>query len=78
MNVLKMILKHMLSLPIIKNGAARLIPMKSTPAYIQNPKAPSVAIAALTLPKSPNQGFDRTQSNIIQVTETVIVSIYLY
>lgn len=56
-------------LPIMRKGAARFIPMKSTPAYIQKPKAQSVAIAALTLPRSPSHGFDLTQSNIIQVTE---------
>lgn len=42
--------------------------MKSTPAYMQMPKAQRVAIAALRFPRSPNHGLDLTQSNIIQVT----------
>lgn len=44
------------------------MPIKSTPAYMQNPKAHNVAIAALKLPKRPNHGLDLTQSNIIHVT----------
>lgn len=59
----------MLHLPIIRKGAAKLIPMKSTPAYMQIPKAQRVAIAALKFPSRPNQGLDLTQSVIIQVTE---------
>lgn len=55
-------------MPIIRNGAAKLIPMKSTPKYMQTPNAQRVAIAALKFPNSPNQGFERTQSVIIQVT----------
>lgn len=53
----------------MRNGAAKLIPMKSTPKYMQSPKADNVAIVALTFPKSPSHGFDLTQSAIMQVTE---------
>lgn len=35
---------------------------------MQSPKAESVAIDALKFPNKPNQGLDRTQSVIIQVT----------
>lgn len=58
-------------MPIIRNGAAKLMPIKSTPAYMQTPKAHNVAIAALKLPNKPSHGFERTQSNIMQVTENV-------
>lgn len=54
--------------PIIRKGAAKLRPMKSTPRYIQRPKAATVAIAAETLPRSPSHGLLRTQSVIMQVT----------
>lgn len=55
-------------LPIIKNGAARLIPIKDMPKYIAQPKAAAVAITADILPRRPNQGLDLTQSPIMQVT----------
>lgn len=55
-------------LPIMRNGAARLMPMKSTPRYMHNPKAATVAIAAEILPSRPSQGLLRTQSVIMQVT----------
>ena len=55
-------------LPIIRNGAARLMPMKSIPRYMQSPKADTVAKAADTLPRRPSHGLLRTQSVIIQVT----------
>lgn len=53
--------------PIIKNGAAKLMPINETPKYIANPKAAAVAITADTLPSKPNHGFDRTVSPIIHV-----------
>lgn len=54
--------------PIIRKGAARLIPIKSIPRYIQSPKAETVANPAEILPRRPNQGLLRTQSVIIHVT----------
>lgn len=62
--------------PIIKNGAAKFIPMKSIPIYMQSPKAESVAIAALKFPSNPNHGLDRTQSAIMHVTVIESKSIY--
>ena len=56
------------ALPIMRKGAAKLIPMKSTPKYMHSPKADNVAIVALTFPRSPSHGFDLTQSAIMQVT----------
>jgi hypothetical protein len=44
------------------------MPMKSIPIYMHTPKAHKVAIAALKFPRRPSQGFDRTQSVIMQVT----------
>lgn len=55
------------NLPIIRNGAAKFIPMNSTLKYIANPKAAAVAIDALIFPSKPSHGFDRTVSPIIQV-----------
>lgn len=55
-------------LPIIKKGAAKLIPMNEIPKYIAQPKAAAVAITADMFPNSPSHGFDRTQSPIMQVT----------
>lgn len=54
-------------IPIIKNGAARFKPMKSTPAYIAKPNAANVAMIADKLPKKPSHGFERTTSAIIHV-----------
>lgn len=54
-------------LPIIKNGAAKLIPMNSIPKYMAKPKAAIVAITADMLPIKPSQGFERTTSPIIHV-----------
>lgn len=53
--------------PIIKNGAAKLIPMNSTPRYIERPNAAAVAMHALMLPNRPSHGFDRTVSPIMHV-----------
>lgn len=55
------------TLPIIRKGAAKLMPMNSMPKYMAKPKAAHVAITAETLPISPNQGFDLTASPIMQV-----------
>lgn len=55
------------NLLIMRNGAARLMPMNSIPKYMAHPKAAQVAIIAETLPIRPRSGFDRTTSNIIQV-----------
>ena len=55
-------------LPNIKKGAARFIPMKGTPTYIQKPKAARVPMMADMTPNKPSNGFDLTQSVIIQVT----------
>lgn len=52
----------------MRNGAARLMPMKSIPRYIHNPKAAIVAMAAEMLPSKPSQGLLRTQSVIMHVT----------
>lgn len=46
------------------------MPIKSTPKYMQAPNAEMVAIPALMLPRRPSQGFDLTQSVIMQVTAT--------
>lgn len=59
---------YTISLPIMRNGAARLMPMKSIPRYMHNPKAATVATAAEILPRRPSQGLLRTQSVIMQVT----------
>lgn len=42
---------------------------------MQNPKAHKVAMAALKFPSNPSQGFDLTQSVIIQVTVSITVFI---
>lgn len=55
-------------MPIIRNGAAKLMPIKSMPAYMHRPKAHTVAMAALKLPRRPSHGLERTQSTIMQVT----------
>lgn len=55
-------------LPIIKKGAAKLMPMKEMPKYMAHPNAAAVAITADMLPSKPSHGFERTQSPIIQVT----------
>uniref|UniRef100_A0A1Y1NIC6 Uncharacterized protein n=1 Tax=Photinus pyralis TaxID=7054 RepID=A0A1Y1NIC6_PHOPY len=55
-------------IPIIRNGAARLMPIKSMSRYIHVPNAATVAIHALTFPKSPSHGLDLTQSAIMHVT----------
>ena len=55
-------------LPIIRNGAAKLIPINSTPKYIARPKAAEVAMTALTFPSRPNHGFDLTVSPIMHVS----------
>lgn len=54
-------------IPIIKNGDARLIPMNSIPRYMQTPKAAKVAIVTESIPLTPNQGFDLTESKVMQV-----------
>lgn len=56
------------SLPIMRNGAARLMPIKSIPRYMHNPNAAIVAMAAEILPRRPSQGLLRTQSAIMHVT----------
>lgn len=56
-----------LHLLIIRNGAAKFIPMNSMPKYIAKPNAAHVAIIADKLPNSPSHGFDRTWSPIMQV-----------
>lgn len=61
--------------PIMRKGAARLMPIKSTRKYIANPNAAEVAITALTLPKSPSHGFDRTVSPIMHVTTLFVKKI---
>lgn len=63
-------------LPIIRKGAARLIPIKSTPKYMHAPNAEIVAIPALRLPRKPSHGFDLTQSLIMQVTATKADHLY--
>ena len=63
------------NLPNIRNGAARLIPIKGTPTYIQNPNAVSVPMMAETTPNKPSSGLDLTQSVIIQViTQNAIIN----
>lgn len=57
-----------MNLPIIRNGAAKLIPINSIPKYIANPNAAIVAIIADIFPNKPSHGFDRTTSPIIHVT----------
>lgn len=52
----------------MRNGAARFRPIKSTPRYMHNPNAATVAIAAERLPRRPSQGLLRTQSVIMHVT----------
>lgn len=54
-------------LPIIRKGAAKLIPMNSMPQYMAKPKAAKVAIMAEIFPIRPRKGFDRTASPIMQV-----------
>ena len=51
----------------MRKGAARFIPMNGTPTYIQKPNAEIVAIMAEMTPNKPSNGFDFTQSVIIQV-----------
>lgn len=46
--------------PIIRNGAAKLIPVNSIPKYIEKPNAATVAIIADKFPMRPINGFDRT------------------
>lgn len=62
----KFLFKHLNS-PIIRNGAAKLIPMNSIRRYIANPKAAAVAIDALIFPSKPSHGFERTVSPIMHV-----------
>lgn len=52
----------------VRKGAAKLIPIKSTPRYMASPKAATVPMAADILPSKPSIGFDLTQSVIMQVT----------
>jgi len=52
------------NLPSIRKGAARLIPMNSTPRYIVTPKAAAVPMQAEMFPRRPSHGFARTQSAI--------------
>lgn len=56
-----------LHLPIIRNGAAKLMPMNSMPKYMARPKAAIVAIAAEMLPMRPSHGLERTASPIMHV-----------
>lgn len=53
--------------PIIRKGAARLIPINSMPRYMASPKAAAVDIQALMLPNKPSSGFERTVSRIMHV-----------
>ena len=50
----------------MRNGAARFIPMNSTPRYIVKPNAAAVHKQAETFPRRPSQGLARTQSVIQQ------------
>lgn len=52
----------------MRKGAARFMPIKSIPRYMQSPKADTVAIPAEILPRRPSQGLLLTQSVIMQVT----------
>lgn len=52
---------------IMRNGAARLMPMNSMPKYMAKPNAANVAIIADRFPSSPSHGFDRTTSPIMHV-----------
>lgn len=54
-------------LPIIRNGAAKFIPMNEIPKYIAHPNAATVAMTAEIFPRRPSHGFERTQSPIMQV-----------
>lgn len=63
------------NLPNIKNGAARLIPMKGTPMYIQKPNADTVPIMDEITPNNPRYGLDLTQSVIMHVmTQNAIMN----
>lgn len=54
-------------LPIIKKGAAKLMPINSIPIYIARPNAAQVAITAEIFPINPRKGLERTASPIMQV-----------
>lgn len=58
---------HGLRIPIIRNGAAKLMPINSISKYIAKPNAPSVDIIADMIPIKPSHGFDLTESPIILV-----------
>lgn len=53
-------------LPIMRKGAARLMPINSTPRYMVTPNAAAVPMQAEMFPRRPSQGFARTQSAIQQ------------
>lgn len=59
-------------IPIIKNGDAKLIPMNSISRYIVIPKAAKVAMVTDTIPLTPSQGFDLTESKVMQVIMLLI------
>jgi hypothetical protein len=65
--------RNLIHSPIIKKGAARLMPINSIFKYMARPNAAAVAITALMFPKRPSQGFERTVSPIIQVTMLFII-----
>lgn len=55
------------NLLIMRNGAAKLMPINSMPKYMAMPNAANVAIIADRFPSSPSHGFDRTTSPIMHV-----------
>ena len=59
----------------MRKGAARLMPMKGTPTYMQKPKAVTVPMTAEVTPTRPSRGLDLTQSAIMQViTQKMIIT----
>lgn len=61
------IMYYKTNLPIIKKGAAKLMPINSIPKYIARPNPAAVAMTAETHPIRPSPGLDRTTSPIILV-----------
>jgi hypothetical protein len=51
----------------MRNGAAILMPMYSTPQYIRSPNAPAVPSIQERTPNRPSIGLDLTESVIMHV-----------
>ena len=61
------------NLPSIRNGAAKLIPMKGEPRYASRPKDATQASAEHKIPAKPRRVLPRTQSPILTAAMQKII-----